>query len=58
MTAATLVAALTAIAEAAKEAPEVIAAIENLFTAQRLGQPLTPAMKHLEVVAAERLEGI
>lgn len=58
MTAAELLAALTAIAEAVKEAPEVIAAIESLFTAQRLGQPLTPAMKHLEVVAAERLEGI
>lgn len=58
MTVAEIIAALSAIAEAVKEAPEVVAAIEALFTAQRLGQPLTPVMKHLEVVAAEKLEGI
>jgi hypothetical protein len=58
MTAAEIVAALAAIAEAIKDAPEVVAAVEALFTAQRTGQPLTPAMKHLEVMAAEKLEGI
>jgi len=55
VTAAEVVAAVTAIAEAVKAEPEIVAAVERVFTAQRMGAELTPALKHLEVLAYEKL---
>jgi hypothetical protein len=58
MTTAELVAALGAIVEAVKEFPELVIAVEGLFGAVSRKEDLTPAMKHLEVVAAAKALGI
>jgi hypothetical protein len=56
MTAAELLAAVSAITTAVKNEPEIVAAVENVFRAQRTGTPsLSHALKHLEVLAFEKL---
>ena len=49
------VAALTALVELAKEAPELASAVEGVFNALTSKQDPTPAMKHAQAVA-EALE--
>ncbi len=58
MTTAEVLAAATTLAEIVKDAPEIEAAIVRVFSAKRAGAPLTPALRHLEVLAAEKLLGI
>ncbi len=58
MTVAEVIAAATALAELAKNSPQIEAAILNVFKAHNAGEPLTPALKHLEVLAAEKFLSI
>lgn len=58
MTTAEVLAAATTLAEVVKDAPQIEEAILNVFKAHRAGEPLTPALKHLEVLAAEKFLGI
>jgi hypothetical protein len=52
MNAASIVAMVGALTDAVREAPAVILAIEEVFATLRTGDDVTPAVKHLEAVAA------
>lgn len=58
MNAASIVAMVTAVVDAVRDAPEVIQAIEELFATLRTGDDVTPAVRHLEAVAAAKALGI
>lgn len=58
MSAAQLVAAVTALVEAVKEAPELVSAVKGVLDALEKGYDATPAVKHLEAVAAAKELGI
>jgi hypothetical protein len=58
MNAAEIVTAVQAIVEAAKAFPEVLEAIEGVFTTVRSGQDPSHAVKHLAIVAAARGLGL
>lgn len=58
MNAATIVSMATVLVDAVREAPAVIQAIEELFATLRTGDDVTPAVRHLEAVAAAHALGI
>ncbi len=58
ITGANVVSLVTLLAHVAKDEPEILHAIEDVFSSKRRGVPLTPALKHLEVLAAEKFLGI
>lgn len=58
MNAATIVSMASVLLDAVREVPAVIQAIEELFATARTGDDTTPAIKHLEAVAAAAALGI
>lgn len=58
MTPAEIVATVSAVVEAVKEAPALVSAVESVFKALSSKQDPTPALKHLEAVAAAKELGI
>lgn len=58
MSAADIVAAVSAIVAAVREAPQLVLAVKGVFEALETGNDPTPAVKHLEAVAAAKELGI
>lgn len=58
MSAASLVALVGSLVDAVREAPQLVSAIEDVFSSLRNHEDPTPALKHLEAAAAAKELGI
>jgi hypothetical protein len=58
MTVASLLAAVSAIVETVREAPQLVSAVEEVFAALRSKEDPAPAMRRLEAAAAAHELGI